>query len=189
MSTLNRIAGFAFCALAAGLPHLTAQTNDIAELYGGYNYTNASPEIGVPKTALNGFVFGVGAYAFHWFGAVFEASKQYGTVGSSAGGTFSNADIHETTYLAGPQFRFLNTKYVNASSRTLLGGVQGQVFQPGSVESQTRFAVMLGASVDFTVTKMIGLRVEPALYRTSFSGENQNNFRISIGPVFRFGHE
>jgi hypothetical protein len=188
MTTLNRIAGFALCALAAGLPHLSAQTSDIVELYGGFNYTNTTPEAVVPKAGLDGFVVGVGAFAFHWFGAAFELSKQYGTV-SSSGGTFANADLHESSFLAGPQFRFLNTKHVSATAKTLLGGVQGQVFQPGSQESQTRFAVMLGANVDIGITKMLAFRVEPGIYRTSFDHQNQNSFRISFGPVLRFGHE
>jgi hypothetical protein len=188
MSTLNRIAGLGFCALLAGLPHLSAQTSDIAEFYGGFNYTNASPEPTIPKASLDGFVVGVGAFAFHWFGAAFELSKQYGTTSSSAENN-SNANLHETTYLAGPQFRFLNTKRVNATAKALLGGVQGQVFQGASMESQTRFAVMLGASVDIGITRMLAFRLEPGLYRTSFSGLNQNNFRFSFGPVLRFGHE
>jgi hypothetical protein len=172
-----------------GLPHLVAQTKDIAELYGGFNYTKASPDPALPKQSLTGFVFGVGAFANSWFGVDFEASKQYGTAGSSVAG-FANADIHESSYLAGPQFRFLNRKQVNASFRALLGGVQGQIFQSGgSVASQTRFALMLGAGVDVGITKILAFRVEPGLYRTSFSHMNQNSFRISFGPVLRLGSQ
>jgi hypothetical protein len=46
---------------------------------------------------------------------------------------------------------------------------------------------MLGVGVDVGVTKRVAIRVEPGLYRTSFNQQNQNNFRISFGPVFRFG--
>ena len=170
-------------------PAVMAQTRDIAEVYAGYNYTKASPDPALAKQSLNGFVVGVGAYATSWFGAAFELSKQYGTASASTAG-FANADVHESSYLAGPQFRFLNRNKVNASFRALLGGVQGQVFQPGgSTSSQTRFALMLGAGVDVGITKILAFRVEPGLYRTSFSHLNQNNFRISIGPVFRFGSQ
>jgi hypothetical protein len=34
---------------------------------------------------------------------------------------------------------------------------------------------------------MIGIRVEPGLYLTDFSKTKQNNFRLSVGPVIRFG--
>jgi hypothetical protein len=57
------------------------------------------------------------------------------------------------------------------------------------MESQTRLAWMMGANVDFGITKILAFRVEPALYRTSFDHQNQNALRISIGPVLRFGHE
>jgi hypothetical protein len=33
----------------------------------------------------------------------------------------------------------------------------------------------------------LAVRVEPGLYRTSFIGSHQSNFRLTIGPVFRFG--
>ena len=186
MARINRFFAFGLFALFAALPRLDAQIHDLAELYGGFNLTPASPEPIVPKANLSGFVFGVGAYANSWFGADFEVSKQYGTAPSSAG-PFASANLHESSYMAGPQFRFLNRDKITASTRTLLGGVQGQVFQPGSMESQTRFAVMLGVGVDVAVTKHVGIRVEPSLYRTSFSGQNQNNFRISFGPVLYFG--
>ncbi len=186
MRSANRIFLVGLFLVLAAAPGLRAQINDLAELYGGFNFTSASPDPTIPKQNLNGFVFGVGPFATSWFGADFELSKQYGTVGSSAG-PFSNASLHETSYLAGPQFRFLNRKEFNATFRALLGGVQGQVFQPGSVASQTRFAVLLAVGVDVPITKRIAFRVEPGLFRTSFSQQNQNNFRISFGPVLRLG--
>jgi opacity protein-like surface antigen len=187
----SHIRAFRYLLLLAsvGLPHLVAQTHDIGEFYGGFNYTKATPDPALPKQTLTGFVFGAGVYANSWFGADFELSKQYGSVGSSTAG-FANADVHESSYLAGPQFRFLNTKQANASFRALLGGVQGQIFQPGGTSaSQTRFALMLGVGVDVTITKMLAFRVEPGWYRTSFSHVNQNAFRISFGPVLRLGSQ
>lgn len=186
MARINRIFVFGLFAILAALPRLDAQIHNLAEFYGGVNFTPATPDPTVPKENLTGFVFGVGAWANSWFGADFQVSKQYGTVPSSSS-AFASASLHESSYLAGPQFRFLNRERISASARTLLGGVQGQVFQPGSMASQTRFAVMLGVGVDVAVTKHVGIRVEPGLYRTSFSQQNQNNFRISFGPVFYFG--
>ena len=186
MARINRLFAFGLFAMCAALPRLDAQIKDLAELYSGLNLTSASPLPTVPKANLSGFVFGVGAFANSWFGGDFEVSKQYGTASSSAG-LLASASLHESSYMAGPQFRFLNRQKVGATFRALLGGVQGQTFQPGSMESQTRFALMLGVGVDVGITKHVGFRIEPGLYRTSFSQENQNNFRISFGPVFRFG--
>ena len=75
----------------------------------------------------------------------------------------------------------------DAYIKTLLGGTQGQVMLPASTASETRFTVMLGGSVDVGVNKWLAFRIEPGLFRTSFASENQNAFRISFGPVFRFG--
>jgi hypothetical protein len=186
MQGYNRIAALGFCAGLLSLPHLRAQTHDIVELYGGVDFTNASPEPVVPKQNLTGFVAGVAPYATSWFGAALEISKQYGSVGSAAG-AFANANLHESSYLAGPQFRFLNLPRLNLAFRALLGGVQGQVFLPGSQESQTRFALNLGLGVDVGITRILGFRIEPGWYRTSFSQENQNSLRISFGPVLRLG--
>jgi len=186
MAIANRILILGLLASSAVVPHMNAQIKDLAELYGGYNLTSASPLPVIPKADLSGFVAGVGIYANSWFGAAFEASKQYGTAGSPAG-FYANANLHESSYMAGPQFRFLNRNKFNAAFRALLGGVQGQVFQPGSKESQTRFALMLGVGMDIGVTQHLAFRVEPGLFRTSFSQQNQNDFRISFGPVIRLG--
>jgi hypothetical protein len=170
----------------AAVPQLGAQINPLVELYGGYNYAKTTPQPAAPKTDLSGFVFGVSPFATKWFGATFELSKQYGTIGSS-NATYANASIHESSFLAGPTFRVLNRDRVTASVKTLLGGTQGQVMLPASTASETRFTVMLGGSVDVGVNKWLAFRVEPGLFRTSFASQNQNALRISFGPVFRFG--
>jgi hypothetical protein len=41
--------------------------------------------------------------------------------------------------------------------------------------------------VDISVNRLIAIRVEPGLYLTNFNQSGQGNFRISVGPVFRFG--
>jgi hypothetical protein len=186
MTKLSRMAGFVFCAALVSMPQLRSQTKDIVELFGGVDFTNTTPEPIVPKQNLTGFVVGVAPFATPWFGPALEISKQYGTVGSSAG-SFASASLHESSYMAGPQFRFVNIPRLNLTFKALLGGVQGQVFQPGSQESQTRFAMMLGLGVDVGITKLLAFRIEPGWYRTSFSNENQNAWRISIGPVLRLG--
>ena len=47
--------------------------------------------------------------------------------------------------------------------------------------------MLVAFPVDVSITKLIGMRVEPGLYPTDFSKTKQNNFRLSVGPVFRFG--
>ena len=104
--------------------------------------------------------------------------------------------------MAGPQFRFLDTRRVQSNFKILLGGVFGQVNTDPSTSAtaaqalgaagygslnQTKFAALFAVPVDYSVNKLIGIRVEPGLYLTDFSKTKQSNFRFSIGPVFRFG--
>ena len=52
---------------------------------------------------------------------------------------------------------------------------------------QTKFAALFAVPVDVSVSKLIAIRVEPGLYMTDFNATKQGNFRLSVGPVFRFG--
>jgi hypothetical protein len=88
------------------------------------------------------------------------------------------------------------------SFRLLVGGVFGQVnlastttptaiSQLGSAGylgfNQTKFAALLAVPVDVTIGRLVAIRVEPELYLTNFNPSEQGNFRIGVGPVFRFG--
>ena len=143
---------------------------------------------------------GAAGYANKWFGAGFEIAGQFGNM--TAPGGAPPVSFKEYSYLVGPQFRFVSTKKVEAGAKILLGGVFGQARLDKNTTAEqaqmlgaagysnfdsTKFAMMVGFPVDVTVTKLIGIRVEPAWYRTSFINEHQSNFRLSIGPVFRFG--
>jgi hypothetical protein len=184
------------CFLLAGARSLPAQTKDLVEIFAGYDYTNATVDTTLPKSGLSGIDIGVGGWATNWFGIAAEFSKQYGTVGAATALYASGSNIHFSTYMAGPQFRFLNTKYVNVGARALFGGIQGQVFQSASTASQTRFSGLFAVTLDVTINKYIAWRVEPGVDVTTFGAggspgtANQSGFRISTGPVFRFGsHE
>jgi hypothetical protein len=178
---------------------LTAQSNT-AEVFGGYSYAKINPESNLPKENAHGWMGGAGAYANKWIGAGFEAAAQFGTISAPGGGP--SPSFKEYSYMVGPQLRFLNKKQAQAGVKILLGGVFGQVRLDSSTNAaqaqalsaagignfdQTKFAMLLAFPVDVSVTKLIGIRAEPGFYRTSFNREHQGNFRLSIGPVFRFG--
>ena len=90
----------------------------------------------------------------------------------------------------------------NFFGKLLLGGAFGQVKLDAQTPAaaslqlatagytglnQTKFAMLVAFPVDVSITKLIGIRVEPGDYVTDFSKTKQNNFRLSVGPVFRFG--
>ena len=173
-----------------------------AELFGGYSYAKANPLVLLPKQNMNGWVGSAAAYANRWFGAGLEIAGQFGTLPPPSGVTAPNLKFKEYSYLVGPQFRFVKTDKVQAAGKFLLGGVFGQVnlddqtsaaasAQLGAAGysgfNQTKFAMLVAVPVDISVSKLIGIRVEPGLYLTDFSKTKQSNFRFSVGPVFRFG--
>jgi hypothetical protein len=53
--------------------------------------------------------------------------------------------------------------------------------------NETKFAALFALPVDVKVCRLVAVRVEPGLYLTNFNQSGQGNFRLSVGPVFRFG--
>jgi hypothetical protein len=181
---------------------LLAQNNTV-ELYGGFGFTIANPETNLPRQNMEGWVASATGYARQWFGVTAEFSGQFGNIPAPSGITAPQLSFKEYSYLAGPQFRFLDRERIQSSFKLMVGGVFGQVnldssTSPNSISqlgaagylgfNQTKFAALFAVPVDVTVTKLIAIRVEPGLYVTNFNQHGQGNFRFSVGPVFRFGH-
>jgi len=188
------------CMLAFAAP-LLAQS-DIVELYGGFGFTIANPETNIARQNMDGWVGSATGYLNRWFGVGAEFSGQFGSIPAPSGITSPSLSFKEYSYVAGPQFRFLNQARVQSSFRLMVGGVFGQVNLPstatpaavsqlGTVNylgfNQTKFAALFAIPVDISVSRLIAIRVEPGLYLTNFNQSGQGNFRISVGPVFRFG--
>jgi hypothetical protein len=185
-------------SLLFGLP-LAAQ-NNTAEVFGGYSYAKINPEANLDKQNAHGWMAGAAGYANKWVGAGFEVAGQFGSIPAPGGAP--SANFKEYSYMAGPQLRYLNMARVQAAAKILLGGVFGQARLDSTTTAaqaqtlaaagirnfdQTKFAMMAGFPVDVSVCKLVGVRVEPGWYRTSFLNDHQSNFRLSVGPVFRFG--
>jgi hypothetical protein len=188
------------CMLAFAMP-LLAQS-DTVELYGGFGFTIANPETPIARQNMDGWVGSATGYLNRWFGVGAEFSGQFGSIPPPSGITSPNLSFKEYSYVAGPQFRFLNQARVQSSFRLMVGGVFGQVNLPSTATpaaisqlggvgylgfNQTKFAALFAIPVDISVSRLIAIRVEPGLYLTNFNQSGQGNFRISIGPVFRFG--
>lgn len=185
--------------MVAVSPSLPAQDHR-AEVFGGYSYAKINPEATLPKENAHGWMGGAAGYANKWFGGGFEISAHFGNMATPGGAP--PVSFKEYSYLVGPQFRFVSTKRVDAAAKILLGGVFGQARLDSAttaVQSQalgaagysnfdsTKFAMLFAVPLDLGVTRLLAFRVEPGLYRTSFIQQHQNNFQLSIGPVFRFG--
>jgi len=110
----------------------------------------------------------------------------------------------EYSYLVGPQFRFVNKRKVQAQFKLNVGGAFSKVnldanttpaatAQLGALGygafTQTKFGALFAVPVDVAINWLIAVRIEPGLYLTNFNQSGRNNFRIGIGPVFRFDGE
>jgi hypothetical protein len=201
MLNRNRQIVIGLCLMFVAAHCLPAQ-NASAELFGGYSYAKANPLVLLPKQNMNGWVASAAGYANRWFGAGLEIAGQFGTLPPPSGVTAPSLTFKEYSYMAGPQFRCIKTDKVQVAGKLLLGGVFGQVNIDSQTTAaaalqlsaagytglnQTKFAMLVAVPVDVSVTRLIGIRVEPGLYLTDFSKTKQNNFRLSVGPVFRFG--
>jgi hypothetical protein len=190
--------GGALLALAA-VSQVSAQYNK-AEIYGGYVYTKVNPSAPLPKQGANGWVGSMTGYANSWFGFGGEVSAVFGDVAQEINAVPVHAKQY--SYLFGPQFRFVDGQKVQTSVKILLGGAFAQArlasgATPTQIQTlaaagyssfdQTKFAALFAVPVDVSVSKLIAIRVEPGLYLTDFNATKQGNFRLSVGPVFRFG--
>ncbi len=201
MDKRNRNIAVGFGLLFAVAGRLPAQ-NNTAEVFGGYSFAKIDPEAPLPKQNSNGWFGGVTGYAFPWFAATVEIAAQFGTAPAPSGIGGTAINFKEYSYMAGPQFRFVDKQRIQSSFKVLIGGVFGQAHLPSTESAtntqllaaagytpfnQTKFAALFAVPIDLTITKMIGVRVEPGLYLTDFNKMSQSNFRFSVGPVFRFG--
>ena len=199
MTIRNRILVASLCTLAAAVQQLPAQNNK-AELYGGYVYTKVNPEAPLTKQNMNGWVGSVDGYVNRHLAFGGEVSAVFGDIGKE----IVTPGIHakEYSYMFGPHIRFVDKEKVQAGFRVLLGGAFAQArLASASTTSQlqslaaagytpfdqTKFAMLISVPIDYSVSKLLAIRVEPGLYMTDFNYTKQSNFRFSIGPVFRFG--
>lgn len=198
--TRNLIAGIGL--LLAASPALFAQSNT-AEVFGGYDYSKVNPETNIARQAASGWIVSAAGFPAKWFGAGIEISAVFGNIPAPSGVSAPDLHFKEYSYLVGPQFRFLNKERVQSQVKIYVGGVFGQVNLDSQTSaaaisqlaaagyggfSQTKFAALFAVPVDVAVTKLIAIRVEPGIYLTNFNQSGQGNFRVSVGPVFRFGN-
>lgn len=186
------------CLLAA-VQQLPAQNNKV-ELYGGYVYAKVNPEAPLPKVNMGGWVGSVTGYVNSRLGFGGEISAVFGDIAHEVSAPGPHAK--EYSYLFGPQIRFVNQAKAQAGVKVLLGGSFAQVNLASSTTvpqiqaltaagysgfNQTKFAMLIAVPIDYSVSKLLAIRVEPGLYMTDFNYTKQSNFRFSVGPVFRFG--
>ena len=202
MINRNRLVLTGFCFLFAAAMRLPAQGNT-AEVFGGYSYTKANPEVPLAKQNMNGWMGGATGFLNKWVGASVEIAAGFGP--SPAPSSIGGAPRWTSKSIATWPGRS-SASTTPRSSRSARSGcwaaLLGRLTCPAAPPAdkvqalaarrlfgfnQTKFAMLVSFPVDVSVSKLLAFRFEPGLYMTDFNKTKQSNFRMSFGPVFRFG--
>jgi len=161
-----------------------AQDHPKAEFFGGYSYACINPGGGVTGFNLPaGWHASVAENVNNWFGLAVDVSGHYGN--PTILGVKVNTKVH--TYTFGPRISYRKNEKVTPFAHVLFGGasIRGSAFGVGA--SDSGFAMTLGGGVDAKINDNFAFRVAQFDYlMTRIGGDNQHNFRLSTGIVFRF---
>ena len=147
-----------------------AQEGPRAELFGGYEYLNLNPG----AIGCHGFGTNLAYNLNNWFGAVGD----FGVCKETGGSTF-----HDVNYLFGPRVSYRSYGRVTPFAQVLFGGQH----LAGSGVASDSFAMTLGGGADYIYNEHISFRGQAEYLRTDFGGTGQNNARIEVGIVYRWG--
>ncbi len=208
---------FVFCSWIFLPVAATAEEPKKWEAFGGFSYfrVETAPELNVLGAGhINTFGWhgSLSEYPVHWFGGTFDFSGVYGQPTLTVPANFVAPGVPQTamsiehalktsvhTLMFGPSFAYRRNPKASVFAHVLLGGVAGHstLTSGGEIlvgypldETEWVFGYALGGGVDLTITKLVAVRGQVDLIRSSFrDGGNdwQNNVRVSMGLVFRLG--
>jgi hypothetical protein len=186
MLRMKKLFGLLAC-LALLIPPAMAQNMPRTDLSAGYSlrlYT--LPDYA--RVGMNGWYASADYNIFHWLGAAAEGTGAYRN-----NGTNGNTAIY--TALVGPQFYPLGHGHrLTLFGHFLAGEAYYRVHYPAfggfppKINSDLRFSWETGGGVEMTRSAHWGIRLFELDYgKTHFFGPSQNNYRLSIGVIYRFG--
>lgn len=161
-----------------------AQDHPKAELFGGYSFARVNPGGG-----MTGENFPVGWHASiagnfkDWLGIAGDFTGNYKTI--------SGIDTKIHTYMFGPRISYRKNEKITPFAHVLFGGARVNAGAFGVGASDSALAMAFGGGVDAKINDNFAFRVAQFDYvLTRFDiptvSQNQHNFRISTGIVFRF---
>jgi len=169
-----------------------AQSTPKAEVFGGYQYTNA--DLALPdRASLNGWNAQLSGYFNRNLGITADFSGIYGSPDSGFGPFVGSVDTTAYSYMFGPVLRApmgKATPYVHA----LFGAthIEADNVTLGNF-TDTAFSYALGGGFDLNFHRRLALRLAQVdFYATRFgtgingATETQNHVRVSTGLVFKF---
>lgn len=159
-----------------------AQDHPKAEVFAGYSFLRVNPGQGVSgENFAGGWHGSIAANVNNWFGVAGDISGHYKDI--------AGVNVNTHSFLFGPRISYRNNEKVTPFAHALFGAVRAS----GGGFSENAFALAFGGGVDAKINDRFAFRVAQFDYvLTRFDGpvslttQNQHNFRISTGIVFRF---
>lgn len=182
--------------------------NQRYEVYGGFAYThfNAGPTL-LQGANLGGFDFQGSYFLRHKWAAEGSVRGYWGTSGAAP----NPYDIHgpavsQYMFLGGPEYRALENKHGSFTLHALVGGAYGRFdtslkdqegntitpAQVGFYNNQASFGAAFGGTIDLNRSPRWAFRIAPDANITDYSSNGKSDFKeqfgISVGVLYRFGH-
>jgi len=163
-----------------------AQSNDKAEVFGGYQYSNLSDSIATKRLSSNGWNAGFAYYFSRCVGLKADFGGAYATDNTSSAQPFS---VRNYTYTFGPVFSARKDKRFTPFGEALFGGYHETL--AGYSNSLSSFAMLAGGGLDVKVARQFSVRAVQVdwLYTHPPSAAvflKANSVRIAAGVVYRF---
>ena len=154
-----------------------AQETPKVELFTGYS--NLFTELNTSSYNLNGVNVSAAENVNSWFGGVLDFSDNFGT---NAG-----HNVNTQSIMYGPRISYRKSSSITPSVHALFGAVRGSQFFDGISQAKWRLDLAVGGNVDLRINDRVAFRLIQADYiPTHFLNLRQDNFRLSVGFVFRF---
>lgn len=150
---------------------------------------------------MNGWDFGMQEDVTKWFGVVLDGGGAYSErriLLNSSGGvnTSTRSRLRLYTVMVGPQITLARGSRFEPFARLLIGGgfartqtdeIENNVsVVPPVVLNDSGFAYGPGVGSDIFLSRHFGARVAGDYIRTQLFNETQNNFRVTVGLLYRF---
>ena len=157
----------------------------------GYSYSGGQVfNPGPIHIAMNGWEGTLEGKFLPWLGGVADFDWHYGGATTSCIGVGCqpvkfglNGSRHSVLF--GPRVSTSVGKYT-PFAQVLFGYSQQSDAGGGISTSSLGYSQAMGGGVDYKLLEAVGVRVQADWMRTHLFGGSQDNFRISIGIVFRF---
>ena len=169
------------------------------EVYGGGGYLRFRPGHSLQHSTEAAWNAGVTEWVRPKLGVTADFRGYYSTaITNSFEFQVFKPGISQYTFMAGPQYRFLEGQHWSLSAQVLagldhgnfstgLGSLRGA--NVGLYPDGNKLAFSVGAPVDYNLSPALAIRLMPNYLLTNFGGDLQHNLGFTVGVVYRWGRQ